>query len=400
MQRRWLVLAILFLARMCLAYQFQTIAAITPVLRTELGFDLGDAGLLIGLYALPGVALPLAGGVVGHFSGDRIAVTLGFIFAIAGALVPILIPGWTALVVGRLLAGAGGVIVSVIMTKMVADWFANAEIATAMAVYINSWPAGIAFALFTLPGVATHWGSHAAFIGSAAIVGCGLALFLGFYGVMRADTHAAAAAPTPPATLPRSVIFSLVAAGLIWACYNVATTIAFSFGVTLLTEMGYTAAAAGSTVTLVLFLSMAAVPLGGFLADRGSGGSNIILVAGSLAFAALLVAAGRSSHTALIFALLGFAGGVPGGVILKLPAKILRPEQRAIGMGIFYTIYYGGLVLGTSIGGELADQWGTSSAAFDFAAVLVALCPLLLLGVKQNPDAMQGAGADSNQARR
>jgi MFS family permease len=380
MQRRWLVLAILFLARMCLAYQFQTIAAITPVLRTELGFDLGDAGLLIGLYALPGVALPLAGGAIGHVAGDRFAVTLGFILAIVGGLIPILVPGWTALIVGRLLAGAGGVIVSVIMTKMVADWFANAEIATAMAIYINCWPAGIALALFTLPGAAAAWGSHAAFIVSGAVTACGLALFLGFYGVM--NMHAASDAPRPRAAMPRAVVLSLIAAGLIWACYNVATTIAFSFGVTLLTERGYSVTAAGSTVTLVLFLSMVAVPAGGLLADR-TGRGNLILIAGSLAFAATLIAAGRLSHTALIFALLGFAGGVPGGVIMKLPARVLQPEQRAIGMGIFYTIYYGGLVLGSSIAGEIADRWGSSSAAFDFAAILVALCPLLLLGVRQ-----------------
>jgi MFS family permease len=384
MQRRWLVLAILFLARMCLAYQFQTIAAITPVLRTELGFDLGDAGLLIGLYALPGVILPLAGGAIGHAAGDRFAVTLGFILAIAGGLVPILVPGWTALIVGRLLAGAGGVIVSVIMTKMVADWFANAEIATAMAIYINCWPAGIALALFTLPGVGAAWGSHAAFIVSGAVTACGLALFLGFYGAMRTGVVAAADAPKRRAAMPRVVVLSLVAAGLIWACYNVATTIAFSFGVTLLTEMGYSVTAAGSTVTLVLFLSMVAVPAGGFLADR-TGRGTLILIVGSLAFAATLIAAGRLSHSALIFALLGFAGGVPGGVIMKLPARILEAEQRAIGMGIFYTIYYGGLVLGTAIGGELADRWGSSSAAFDFAAVLVALCPLLLFAVRQMP---------------
>jgi MFS family permease len=384
MPRRWLVLAILFLARMCLAYQFQTIAAITPVLRTELGFDLGDAGLLIGLYALPGVILPLAGGAIGHIAGDRFAITLGFILAIAGGLVPIIIPGWTALVVGRLLAGAGGVIVSVIMTKMVADWFANAEIATAMAIYINCWPAGIALALFTLPGAAAAWGSHAAFVISGAVSACGLALFLGFYGAMRINAVAATGAAKPRATMPRGVIVSLIAAGLIWACYNVATTVAFSFGVTLLTEKGYSITAAGSTVTLMLFLSMAAVPTGGLLADR-TGRGNVILIVGLLAFAATLVAAGRLGHSALIFALLGFAGGVPGGVIMKLPARILLPEQRAIGMGIFYTIYYGGLVLGTAIGGELADRWETSSAAFDFAAMLVALCPLLLFAVRQMP---------------
>ncbi|HEV7601747.1 MAG TPA: MFS transporter [Bradyrhizobium sp.] len=393
MQRRWLVLAILFLARMCLAYQFQTIAAITPVLRTELGLDLGDAGLLIGLYALPGVILPLAGGAIGHVAGDRFAVTLGFILAIVGGLVPILIPGWTALIAGRLLAGAGGVIVSVIMTKMVADWFANAEIAGAMAVFVNSWPAGIILALFSLPTVAATSGSHAALIVSAAVVACGLALFLGFYGATRTDAVAANGAAKPRVTMPRGVVVSLIAAGLIWGFYNVASTITFSFGVTLLTERGYSAASAASTVTLVLFLSMVSVPLGGFLADRLDS-ANLILTLGSVVFAAMLVAAGRLMESALIFAAIGLIGGIPAGVIMKLPARVLLAEQRAIGMGIFYTISYGGLVLGTAIGGELADRWDTSSAAFDFAAVLVAACPLLLLAVRQKPasmDATQGA---------
>jgi MFS family permease len=385
MQRRWSVLAILFLARMSLAYQFQTIAAITPVLRTELvGFDLGDAGLLIGLYLLPGMVLPLAGGAISHVAGDRFAVTLGFVLAIVGGLIPILLPGWTALVVGRLLAGAGGIMVSVIMTKMVADWFANSEIAGAMAVFVNCWPAGIIIALFSLPTVAASWGSHGAFIVSTVIVGCGLALFLGFYGAMRSDAIATDGAARPRVAMSRGVIVALIAAGLIWACYNVASTITFSFGVTLLTERGYSAAAAASTVTLVLFVSMVSVPLGGFFADRVSRAS-LILIIGSVMFAALLVAAGRSMQSALIFAAIGLVGGFPVGVIMQMPARMLRPEQRAIGMGIFYTIYYGGLVLGTAVGGELADRWETSSAAFDFAAVLVAVCPLLLLAVRQSP---------------
>jgi MFS family permease len=394
MQRRWLVLAILFLARMSLAYQFQTIAAITPVLRTELvGFDLGDAGLLIGLYLLPGMVLPLAGGAISHVAGDRFAVTLGFILAIVGGLIPILFPGWTSLVAGRLLAGAGGIMVSVIMTKMVADWFANSEIAGAMAVFVNCWPAGIIIALFSLPTVAATWGSHGAFIISTVMVGCGLALFLAFYGVMRSDAVTIDAA-RPRVAMSSGVIVALIAAGLIWACYNVASTITFSFGVTLLTERGYSATAAASTVTLVLFVSMVSVPLGGFFADRVSR-ANLILIIGSVMFAALLVAAGRSTQSALIFAAIGLVGGFPVGVIMQMPARMLRPEQRAIGMGIFYTIYYGGLVLGTAVGGEIADRWGTSSAAFDFAAVLVALCPLLLLAVRRRPGHLEPVQAGS-----
>jgi MFS family permease len=382
---------------MCLAYQFQTIAAITPVLHTELvGFDLGDAGLLIGLYLLPGMVLPLAGGAISQVAGDRFAVTLGFVLAIVGGLIPILFSGWAALVVGRLLAGAGGVMVSVIMTKMVADWFVNAEIAGAMAVFVNCWPAGIIIALFSLPTVAAAWGSHGAFIISTVIVSCGLALFLGFYGAMQSGAVAPDSAIKPRVAMPRGVIISLIAAGLIWAFYNVASTITFSFGVTLLTERGYSATAAASTVTLVLFLSMVSVPLGGFLADRASR-ANLILIIGSVVFAALLVAAGRSMQSALIFAAIGLVGGFPAGMIMKMPARVLLPEQRAIGMGIFYTIYYGGLVLGTAFGGELADRWGSSSAAFDFAAVLVALCPLLLLGVRESPvqAGLQASPADA-----
>src|SRR5947209_7482756 len=356
MQRRWLVLAILFLARMSMAYQFQSIAAITPV-------------------------LPLAGGAIGHVSGDRFAITLGFILAIIGGLVPVLIPGWAALLAGRLLAGAGGVIVSVIMTKMVADWFAHAEIAGAMAVFVNCWPAGIILALFTLPEVAERGGSHGAFIVSTATVALGLVLFLAFYRIMRSDRY-----EKPRLTLPRGAIVSLVAAGLIWGFYNVASTITFSFGVTLLTERGYLAASAASSVTLVLFLSMVSVPLGGFLADR-LGRTDLILAIGSVLFAAVLVIAPRATQTALMFAAIGLIGGLPAGGIMKLPARVLHPEQRAIGMGIFYTIYYGALLLGSAVAGDVADRWGSSGAAFDFAAILVAACPLLLLAVRQSPGA-------------
>jgi hypothetical protein len=38
---------------------------------------------------------------------------------------------WTGQIAGRLVAGAGGVLLNVQMTKMVADWFAGREIATA-----------------------------------------------------------------------------------------------------------------------------------------------------------------------------------------------------------------------------------------------------------------------------
>ena len=49
-------------------------------------------------------------------------------------------------------------LLNVLMSKMVTDWFAGKEIGTAMAVFLNSWPLGIALALLALPIVGTQFG--------------------------------------------------------------------------------------------------------------------------------------------------------------------------------------------------------------------------------------------------
>ena len=62
---------------------------------------------------------------------------------VLGGMLIIWAPDWWSLTAGRLLAGAGGVALNVVMTKMVLDWFAGREISTAMGIFINSWPIGI-----------------------------------------------------------------------------------------------------------------------------------------------------------------------------------------------------------------------------------------------------------------
>ena len=69
--------------------------------------------------------------------------------------------GWQ--IAGRLVAGAGGVLLNVQITKMVTDWFAGKEIATAMAIFVNSWPAGVALSLLMLPAIGTAYGVGAVF---------------------------------------------------------------------------------------------------------------------------------------------------------------------------------------------------------------------------------------------
>ena len=63
-----------------------------------------------------------------------------------------------------------------------------------------------------------------------------------------------------------------------------------------------------------------------------------------------------------------------------LPAEVLDPATRALGMGMFFTLYYGVTLVAPVLGGWLSALTGSTASSFDAALVLVGLCvPLLML---------------------
>jgi predicted MFS family arabinose efflux permease len=82
---------------------------------------------------------------------------------------------------------------------------------------------------------------------------------------------------------------------------------------------------------------------------------------------------------------LGLIGGLPAGPMLSLPARVLRAETRAIGMGLFYTLYYATMMVGPVIGGACAKWTGSAAAAFDFGAAVILACPVILWGFNRIP---------------
>ncbi|MEY9386072.1 hypothetical protein [Bradyrhizobium liaoningense] len=40
---------------------------------------------------------------------------------------------------------------------------------------------------------------------------------------------------------------------------------------------------------------------------------------------------------------------------MSLAARVLAPETRAIGMGVFFTLFYAAMMLGPAVAGRLAN---------------------------------------------
>jgi predicted MFS family arabinose efflux permease len=160
----------------------------------------------------------------------------------------------------------------------------------------------------------------------------------------------------------------------------------FSFGPSLLVERGWSITSAGSTISIVLWLAVVSVPLGGFVADWTKR-PELVLVAGCVVFAMLMTALPRSGSVVLIVVALGLISGQPAGPIMSLPARVLQPATRAIGMGLFFTVFYACMMLGPVVGGACAKWTGSASAAFDFGAAMILACPVLLWGFDRIPAA-------------
>jgi MFS family permease len=374
---RWGILAVLFAVRSTIAFQFQSVAAVAPLLTSQFGVSLADIGVLIGLYFAPGVALALPGGAIGQRFGDKRTALGALLLMLAGSAMMAAAASWHIQIAGRLMSGAGSVILTVQLTKMLTDWFAGKEIATAMAILVNSWPLGIAVCLLVLPYIGTHYGVGAAHLGVAAFAAGGVVLLAVLY---RPPADAAVASTTAASQrLDRNATLAVIAAGLIWGLFNVGFAVIFSFGPSMLVERGWSIADAGSTISIVLWVSVISVPLGGLLADR-TGRPATIVVASALLTAALMVLLPRSSAVLLIVFALGSISGLPAGPIMSLPARVLLPQTRAIGMGVFFTMFVACMMLGPVAGGAFAKWAGSAAAAFDFGAAMILLCPVLLWG--------------------
>jgi MFS family permease len=376
MVNRWSILAVLFLARMTMAFQFQSVAALSPLMAEAYGLGLADIGFLIGLYLAPGVVVALPGGAIAARFGDKRVVVLAMALMLAGGGLIAFGQGWGALVAGRSLAGAGGVVVNIVMTKMLVDWFVGREISTAMAVFVNSWPIGIAVALLSLPWLAAAGGLALAWGAVLGVIAVGLALFILVYRAPEGADPGPSAASPRVARLPA---WPLVLAGMIWALYNSALAMVFSFGPALLTGRGWALTAASSATSLFMVLVAVGIPLGGYLADRSGRRDGVILV--SLVGSAILMPLVPGAPAAAVpgvFLLLGLVIGLAAGPIMTLPSQVLRPEARAFGMGLFFMLYYGVMMVAPTLAGAIAERMGSAGAAFLLGAAMLALGALAL----------------------
>ena len=87
----------------------------------------------------------------------------------------------------------------------------------------------------------------------------------------------------------------------------------------------------------------------------------------------LLVAGGAVDWPLVSAFLIGVIGSVQPSVIMAAGTLSARPENRAVGMSLFYSTYYIGGTVGPALCGKAADLYGGVEGAIYAAAALAML---------------------------
>jgi predicted MFS family arabinose efflux permease len=366
---RWAILALCFATRVGLGFQFQALGSVSEPLAREFDLNFTEIGTLIGLYLLPGLVLSIPFGLAGRRFSDRVLLGAGLALLAVGGAVAAMAAGFSALAIARIVSGAGFVLSSIYFTKVIVDWFAGKELATAMAVLVMSWPFGIALGQVGHIWLAGAYGWRTAFVAASVYALAGAALMTLFY---RPPPTGGATPAKASSRLTRREWSLVLLASFVWASFNAGYVVYLSFAERVLAATGLGALEAASIISLASWVMLFSGTACGVIADRTKRDGLIMTVCITAAVTSLLVLPqpGWAVASSLAFGLLGVA---PAGLIMSLTGRAMAPEKRAFGMGVFLSAYFLLNAPAPAIAGWLYDRTRDPVMPILFAAIMFGL---------------------------
>ena len=370
---RWIYLLLLSFIRVAMGVQFQSVGAAGPAIRDDLGLDYAALGAIAGSYLGLGAFLALPAGWLSARFGDRRILLCGLGLMVLGGIGLGVSPNFGIALCCRLGSGVGAVMLNIVVSKLVMDRFGDASLGTAMGVLLGAWPLGIGVGSIVLPYAVDLIGWRGVMLATAAC--CAGFLIMAAAVVPRGVPHVAvmrSGAGVLRLGMSPLVIAAVVVAGMVWMLANAGYIILLGLAPSYFAEHGMSLATAGWVLSLASFGTIPVGPVGGWLGSR-TGRPMLITAVSYLLVAPLFLLVPGTSHPALLLLLVGVIFGLPAGLIVAMPARVLRPDQRAVGMGLFYSVFYAGLGVFAPFAGWVRDLTAIETAPFIVAAVLTAI---------------------------
>ncbi len=361
----WLIYGALYLARL-------NVAAILPLLREEMGYSHGQAGLLMSGFYIIYAASQIPAGYLGDRFSSRLVAAGGALISSLANLGFSLSRAFFSLLFFQGMSGmgqAGGWGPNI---RILVNWFPAHRWGTAIGLFSTSVSVFTVLAYILAASAADRWGRRASFQIPAIILFAVIAMYLMAVRDRPAviTTHSMPVSPvgqTKVRPTPFRKVMTdpnmWVVLGSYWTLQYLTYGILIWFPSYIKETFNVSLTSAAAIAGLVPIMGVLARPLGGYISDTWFGGRRRPMIAGGMValFLLLMALAGLRSlkWVVVILPFLGIATQFFHPLYYALPADLLSSDAASTGAGFLDAGGHLASILATLATGLLLDATGS-----------------------------------------
>jgi len=371
------ILGIVYLSILAFTLIFQSIPPILPLITSELHLTYTQSGLLMSLFALPGIFVSVLGGFLADRSGMKPLGTGCFLLMIGGTLLVGLGMNLQILGLGRIIAGIGAFTLSVFLPKLLSQWFKGKELGLAMGIFNTGVPLGsvICFGLFGRMGTLGGWRVPILLTGIYSLI-----IFILFFILYR-PSLSQRMREDKSLNIYKSLTqmgYPIWLVGFSWLWFNAAFVSFATFAPDLFMGNGFTIEQSGILIGIPLLGSLLFSPPIGYLVDRFKH-QEWLIGTGGIALAILALFFNFSSSFLFLAILMGIFSAMIPAPIYSLPPEILKMDNVGLGFGILSTCSSVGLFVAPYLVGKIKDLTDSHNWSFILISSFFFLTTIFIL---------------------
>ncbi len=358
-----------YVCMLSFAMVFQSIPPLLTLVREEFGIGHAQAGLLMSLFALPGIFIGLPSGIISDRFGVRKTGLTSLLLLIVGTLV--VATGQVPLqaYIGRIICGVGGLTLAIVLSQLLSKWFLGKELGFGMGVFNTAMPLGTILSFNLLSIVGRDFGWRTPIFLTTVISVIALLFFLGLFKEPFEKEK--------PKADVLSCIFKLDPSiwllSTSWMWFNAAFISFLTFASDFLVhERGHELGFAGFLSSIVMMGSLILSPLIGYFVYR-FGRENLLIGVGGIFLAFLIFLIPTPLSTLFLLVLIGVFTALVPAPIFSLPSKMAKPQNLGLVFGIMTTFSNVGVLAGPYLVGLARDFTGEYVLSFHLMALFAML---------------------------
>lgn len=362
-----------YLLSLVIVSNFQIIPPLIPFIIKDWGITRAQSGLLMGITALPPMLFGIIGGYILDRFGNKLPVVFSLIVYLLGQTLFVIASNFTVLLLSRITIGLGGIILSVVGLRILAEEFQGENLGKVIGFWGTGMPVAVLFSfnLFSFIAERSSWKTPMIILRVFTLFVLFLIVF--FYKERGRETSIDIEFSSSLKSMPRDVWLLSVT----WLLFNAGSLSFLTFAPDYLVSRGFSSIQASSISSLYIIGSFFS-PIVGYILDRNSKPSLMIL-SGSIILSMILISVYFIDSPVLIV-IAGISSAlVPPSVFYLLPRLT---DKFGLGYSILSTSFNLGTFFSPYIIGYAKDLSGSYFASFLLMSVFIAVAGVLTLGLK------------------